>query len=144
MQPEKIILLPTTHESLPSFHVQRDLLSSFLDHLANCGIKVVEPPEPQGDSKQGAAPDRCSGCAVGHPNPQAPGGARITLVLEESDYRGRPAADQQTATKLCSKIGLERIRDRFRPKVANHAAEGTFWASSESQALRKGLNRRTI
>jgi hypothetical protein len=56
MQPEKIILLPTTHESLPSFHVQRDLLSSFLDHLANCGIKVVEPPEPQGDSMQGTVP----------------------------------------------------------------------------------------
>jgi hypothetical protein len=54
MQPEKIILLPTTHESLPSFHVQRELLSSFLDHLAKSGIKVVEPPEAQGDSKQGA------------------------------------------------------------------------------------------
>jgi hypothetical protein len=54
MQPEKIILLPTTHESLPSFHVQRELLSSFLDHLAKSGIKVVEPPEPQGDSNQGA------------------------------------------------------------------------------------------
>jgi len=54
MQPEKIILLPTTHESLPSFHVQRELLPSFLDHLAKSGIKVVEPPEAQGDSKQGA------------------------------------------------------------------------------------------
>jgi hypothetical protein len=53
MQPEKIILLPPTHESLPGFHVRVELLSSFLDHLANSGIKVVEPPEPQGDSKQG-------------------------------------------------------------------------------------------
>ena len=55
MQPEKIILLPATHESLPSFNVQRELLPSFLDHfLARSGIKVVEPPEAQGDSKQGA------------------------------------------------------------------------------------------
>jgi hypothetical protein len=53
MQPEKVILLPTTHESLPSFHVQRELLSPFLDHLAKSGIKVVEPPEAQGESKQG-------------------------------------------------------------------------------------------
>jgi hypothetical protein len=53
MQPEKIILLPTTHESLPSYNVHRELLSSFLDHLAKSGIKVVEPPEAQGDSKQG-------------------------------------------------------------------------------------------
>ena len=52
MQPEKFILLPPTHESLPSFHVRRELLSSFLDHLARSGIKVAEPPEPQGDSKQ--------------------------------------------------------------------------------------------
>jgi len=54
MQPEKIILLPTTHESLPSFNVQRELLSSFLDHLAKSGIKIVEPPEAQGDAKQAA------------------------------------------------------------------------------------------
>jgi hypothetical protein len=47
MPPEKIILPPPTHESLPSFHVQEDLLPSFLDHLANSGIKVPEPPEPQ-------------------------------------------------------------------------------------------------
>jgi hypothetical protein len=53
VQPEKIIILPTTHESLAGFHVRVELLSSFLDHLANSGIKVVEPPEPQGDSKQG-------------------------------------------------------------------------------------------
>jgi hypothetical protein len=53
MQPEKIILLPPTHESLPSFHVRGELLSPFLEHLARSGIKVAEPPEPQGDSKQG-------------------------------------------------------------------------------------------
>jgi hypothetical protein len=47
MPAEKVILLPPTHESLPSFHVQGDLLPSFLDHLANSGIKVPEPPEPQ-------------------------------------------------------------------------------------------------
>ena len=51
--PEKIILLPTTHESLPSFNVQKEVLSSFLDYLAKSGIQVVEPPEVQGDSKQG-------------------------------------------------------------------------------------------
>jgi hypothetical protein len=54
MQPEKIILLPPTHESLPSFHVQGALLPSFLDHLANSGIKVSEPPEPQGNLEPGA------------------------------------------------------------------------------------------
>jgi hypothetical protein len=48
MPPEKIIVLPATDESLPSFHVQGDLLPSFLDHLADSGIKVPEPPEPQG------------------------------------------------------------------------------------------------
>jgi hypothetical protein len=54
MQPEKIILLPPTHESLPTFHVQGELLPSFLDHLANSGIKVSEPPEPQGNLELGA------------------------------------------------------------------------------------------
>jgi hypothetical protein len=49
MQPEKIILLPPSHESLPSFHVQGELLPSFLDHLASSGIKVPEPPQPQGN-----------------------------------------------------------------------------------------------
>jgi hypothetical protein len=53
MQSEKIILFPPTHESLPSFHVRGELLSSFLEHLARSGIKVAEPPEPQGDSSQG-------------------------------------------------------------------------------------------
>jgi len=54
MQPEKIILLPPTDESLPSFHVRGELLPSFLDHLANSGIKVSEPPEPQGNLEPGA------------------------------------------------------------------------------------------
>ena len=54
MLPEKIILVPTTHESLPSFNVPRKLLSSFLDHLAKSEIKVVEPPDAQGDSTQEA------------------------------------------------------------------------------------------
>jgi DDE superfamily endonuclease len=54
MPPERIILLPPTHESLPSFHVQGDLLPSFLDHLANSRIKVPEPPEPQKNSEPGA------------------------------------------------------------------------------------------
>src|SRR5258707_12092805 len=59
MPPEKIILLPATHESLPSFHVQGDLLPSFLDHLANSGIKVPEPPEPHDNFEPGAV--FCSG-----------------------------------------------------------------------------------
>ena len=54
MQPEKIILLPSTHESLPSFHVQRELLRPFLHHLAISGIKVAEPPESLGDLEPGA------------------------------------------------------------------------------------------
>jgi hypothetical protein len=47
MQPEKIILLPATHESLPCFHVKEELLSSFLDHLRKSGITVPAPPQPQ-------------------------------------------------------------------------------------------------
>jgi hypothetical protein len=34
--------------------VQEGLLPSFLDHLANSGIKVPEPAEPQGNSEAGA------------------------------------------------------------------------------------------
>lgn len=34
--------------------MQRELLPSFLDHLAKSGIKVVEPPEAQGDPRQEA------------------------------------------------------------------------------------------
>ena len=54
MPPEKILLLPPSDESLPSFHVEGELLPSFLDHLANSGIKVSEPPEPQGNLEPGA------------------------------------------------------------------------------------------
>jgi hypothetical protein len=54
MQPEEIILLPPTHESLPSFHVRGELLSSFLGHLVHSGIKVPEPPETQGNPASGA------------------------------------------------------------------------------------------
>jgi len=41
----KIIFLPPTHESLPSFHVQGELFPSFLDHLARSGIKVLPTTE---------------------------------------------------------------------------------------------------
>jgi hypothetical protein len=51
---KKIILLPPSHESLPSFHVQGELLRPFLDHLATSGIRVSEPPERQGDLGPGA------------------------------------------------------------------------------------------
>jgi hypothetical protein len=54
MQPEKIILLPPSHESLPSFHVQGELLRPLLDHLAKSGIRVSEPPERQGGLGPGA------------------------------------------------------------------------------------------
>jgi hypothetical protein len=54
MPAEKVILLPPTDESLPSFHVQGDLLPSFLGHLANSGVKVPEPPEPQDNVEPGA------------------------------------------------------------------------------------------
>ncbi len=77
MQTEKIILLPTTHESLPSFNVQSELLSSFLEHLAKSGIKVVEPPEPQGDSKQGAV------SVVGVDLPEDTPIGRLQEVLDE-------------------------------------------------------------
>jgi hypothetical protein len=55
MPPEKIILLPPTHESLPSFHVQRELLGPFLDHLSNSGITIAEPPEQQDGPQQGSS-----------------------------------------------------------------------------------------
>jgi hypothetical protein len=86
MQHEKIILLPTTHESLPSFNVQRELLSSFLDHLAKSGIKVVEPPEAQRRIEAGSGLCGWSGCAGGYPNRQAPGGAR--RILKDTPVAG--------------------------------------------------------
>jgi hypothetical protein len=77
MQPEKIVLLPTTHESLPSFNVPRELLSPFLDHLAKSGIEVVEPPEPQGDSNEGAV------SVVGLDVPEDTPIDRLQKVLDE-------------------------------------------------------------
>jgi hypothetical protein len=47
MQPEKIILLPETHESVACFHVEEELLVKFLRHLESRGIAVPEPPQPQ-------------------------------------------------------------------------------------------------
>jgi hypothetical protein len=55
MPPEKVILLPPTHEYLPSFHVQRELLGPFLDHLSNSGITIAEPPEQQDGPQQGSS-----------------------------------------------------------------------------------------
>ncbi|HEX6564901.1 MAG TPA: hypothetical protein VF020_11485 [Chthoniobacterales bacterium] len=49
MQPEKIVLLPATHESVACFHVQKELLSQFLRHLKSRNIEVPEPPQPQGN-----------------------------------------------------------------------------------------------
>ena len=43
MQPEKIILLPTTHESLRSFHVQRDLLITFLGRKDSPRFLIPRP-----------------------------------------------------------------------------------------------------
>jgi len=48
MQPEEIILLPATHESVACFHVKEEVLSHFLRHLGSLGIDIPEPPEPQG------------------------------------------------------------------------------------------------
>lgn len=46
MQPEKIILLPPTHEqSTPSFHVEGSLADSFLEFLKTKGITAWQPPE---------------------------------------------------------------------------------------------------
>ena len=49
MPPAKVILLPSTHESLPSFHVQEALLHPFLAHLAARRIIVAEPPQSKGN-----------------------------------------------------------------------------------------------
>ncbi len=46
MQPEKIILLPPTHEqSTPSFHVEGTLADSFLAFLKTHNITAWQPPE---------------------------------------------------------------------------------------------------
>jgi len=45
-QPEKIILLPPTHEqSTPSFHVAGTLETEFLSFLTSHGVVVAQPPE---------------------------------------------------------------------------------------------------
>ena len=48
MQPENIVLLPATHESVACYHVKEELLPQFLRHLENVGIVVPEPPQAQG------------------------------------------------------------------------------------------------
>jgi hypothetical protein len=48
MQPEKIVLLASTHESVACFHVKEELLPQFLRHLESRGIEVPEPPQKQG------------------------------------------------------------------------------------------------
>lgn len=46
MQPEKIILLPPTHEqSTPSFHVEGSLAESFLSFLERKNITAWQPLE---------------------------------------------------------------------------------------------------
>jgi len=47
MQPEKIVLIPPTHEiSTPSFHVVEELLESFVNSLKESGIQISQPPVP--------------------------------------------------------------------------------------------------
>jgi len=49
MQPQKIILIPPTHEqSTPSFHVEGSLAGAFLDFLSSKGITAWQPPEVMG------------------------------------------------------------------------------------------------
>ncbi len=46
MQTQKIVLFPTTHEqSLPTFHVERDLATAFLGFLGDKGLEAWQPPE---------------------------------------------------------------------------------------------------
>lgn len=46
MQPERIILLPPTHEqSLPTFHVIGPISEDFLKFLEEKAVQVVQPPE---------------------------------------------------------------------------------------------------
>jgi hypothetical protein len=49
MNPEDIVLLPATHETVACFHVKDNLVSSFLRHLESEGIEVTEPPQRQGN-----------------------------------------------------------------------------------------------
>jgi|GEM_PF-1019457 len=50
MQPQKIVLIPPTHEqSTPSFHVTDELLEPFMEYLDGHGIHIMgQPPEPLG------------------------------------------------------------------------------------------------
>ncbi|HXM28708.1 MAG TPA: hypothetical protein VN957_21995 [Chthoniobacterales bacterium] len=90
MQSEKIILLPPTHESLPSFHVQGELLPSFLDHLAKSEIKVSEPPEPQSNLAPGAI------SVVGVDVKEGTSLKRLQEVLDEFlKSHGLPASSQK-------------------------------------------------
>ncbi len=46
MQPQKIILIPPTHEqSAPSFHVEGSQAGAFLEFLAGKGITAWQPPD---------------------------------------------------------------------------------------------------
>ena len=45
MQPEKIILLPPTHEqSTPTYHVEGQLSSAFIEFLEHKGVSIWQPP----------------------------------------------------------------------------------------------------
>lgn len=47
MQPEKIILIPPTHEqSVSTFHVEQDLAEAFLDFLEEKEVTPWQPPGP--------------------------------------------------------------------------------------------------
>ncbi len=49
MQPQKIILIPPTHEqSTPSFHVEGSQANAFLAFLESKGITAWQPPEIMG------------------------------------------------------------------------------------------------
>ena len=48
MQPEEIVSLPATHETVACFHVKEELLPEFLRHLESQSIEVPEPPQRQG------------------------------------------------------------------------------------------------
>jgi hypothetical protein len=47
MNPEAIVLLPATHETVACFHVREELVPNFLRHLESRGIEVPEPPQRQ-------------------------------------------------------------------------------------------------
>lgn len=46
MQPEKIILLPPTHEqSTPSYHVEGNIAPAFIKFLEAKGVTIWQPPQ---------------------------------------------------------------------------------------------------